>query len=158
MYFSSFVTTLQHTGKVTMRLLQQTDMPTVCDWLKQPYAHFWGMQQQTEQQITKAYQDIIDTPHHQAYVIEQNNNLLALVELYSPEHESLMKAAYEVEPNDVGMHILLAPNTAPKRHFSFEMMQCVLQSIFAQNSAARVVVEPDIANSKIHTLNKRLGI
>lgn len=157
MYFSSFVTTLQHTGKVTMRLLQQTDMPTICDWLKQPYAHFWGMQQQTEQQITKAYQAIIDTPHHQAYVIEQNNNLLALVELYSPEHESLMKAAYEVEPNDVGMHILLAPNTAPKRHFSFEMMQCVLQSIFAQNSAARVVVEPDIANSKIHTLNKRLG-
>ncbi|WP_410932928.1 GNAT family N-acetyltransferase, partial [Pseudomonas sp. SIMBA_067] len=60
---------------------------------------------------------------------------MALVELYSPEHESLMKAAYEVEPNDVGMHILLAPNTAPKRHFSFEMMQCVLQSIFAQNSA-----------------------
>ena len=79
MYFSSFVTTLQHTGKVTMRLLQQADMPTVCDWLKQPYAHFWGMQQQTEQQITKAYQAIIDTPYHQAYVIEQNNNLLALV-------------------------------------------------------------------------------
>ena len=157
MYFSSFLTTLQHTGKVTMRLLQPTDMPIICNWLKQPYAHYWGMNEQSHQQINDAYQKMSEHPHHHAYVIEQNNQLFALVELYNPQHDELIKEAYPVEGNDVGMHILLSPNTSPKRHFSFEMMQCVLQSIFAQNSSARVVVEPDIANSKIHTLNKRLG-
>ena len=157
MYFSSFVTTLQHTGNVTMRLLQQSDMPIICQWLALPYAHFWGMSKQTPEQMCCAYQDIINNPHHHAYVIEQNNELLALVELYSPKHDKLLAAAYEVLPNDTGMHILLAPNTQPKRHFSFEIMQCVLHSIFTHNADARVVVEPDIANSKIHTLNKRLG-
>lgn len=157
MYFSSFVTTLQHTGNVTMRLLQQSDMPIICQWLTLPYAHFWGMSKHTHEQMCSAYQDIINNPHHHAYVIEQNNELLALVELYSPKHDKLLAAAYEVLPNDTGMHILLAPNTQPKRHFSFEIMQCVLHSIFTHNADARVVVEPDIANSKIHTLNKRLG-
>ncbi|KTD91876.1 GNAT family N-acetyltransferase [Pseudoalteromonas sp. H71] len=157
MYFSSFVTTLQHTGNVTMRLLQQSDMPIICQWLTLPYAHFWGMSKQAPEQICSAYQDIINNPHHHAYVIEQNNELLALVELYSPMHDKLLAAAYEVMPNDTGMHILLAPNTQPKRHFSFEIMQCVLHSIFIHNDNARVVVEPDITNSKIHTLNKRLG-
>ena len=157
MYFSSFVTTLQHTGNVTMRLLQQSDMPIICQWLTLPYAHFWGMSKHTPDQMCSAYQDIINHPHHHAYVIEQNNELLALVELYSPKHDKLLAAAYEVLPNDTGMHILLAPNTQPKRHFSFEIMQCVLHSIFTHNADARVVVEPDIANSKIHTLNKRLG-
>ena len=157
MYFSSFVTTLQHTGNVTMRLLQQSDMPIICQWLTLPYAHFWGMSKHTYEQMCSAYQDIINHPHHHAYVIEQNNELLALVELYSPKHDKLLAAAYEVLPNDTGMHILLAPNTQPKRHFSFEIMQCVLHSIFTHNADARVVVEPDIANSKIHTLNKRLG-
>ncbi|WP_029771771.1 GNAT family N-acetyltransferase, partial [Pseudoalteromonas sp. TB51] len=157
MYFSSFVTTLQHTGNVTMRLLQQSDMPIICQWLTLPYAHFWGMSKHTPEQMCSAYQDIINNPHHHAYVIEQNNELLALVELYSPKHDKLLAAAYEVLPNDTGMHILLAPNTQPKRHFSFEIMQCVLHSIFTHNADARVVVEPDIANSKIHTLNKRLG-
>ncbi|MBB1387152.1 GNAT family N-acetyltransferase [Pseudoalteromonas sp. SG45-5] len=157
MYFSSFSTTLEHTGKVTIRLLQPTDMSIICTWLKQPYAHFWGMNTQTEQQMCNAYQDIISNTHHHAYVIEQNNELLALVELYDPAQDSLMTAAYKAQKHDVGMHILLSPNTSPKRHFSFEMMQCVLQSIFANNAAARVVVEPDIANNKIHTLNKRLG-
>ena len=157
MYFSSFVTTLQHTGNMTMRLLQQSDMPIICQWLTLPYAHFWGMSKHTPEQMCSAYQDIINNPHHHAYVIEQNNELLALVELYSPKHDKLLAAAYEVLPNDTGMHILLAPNTQPKRHFSFEIMQCVLHSIFTHNADARVVVEPDIANSKIHTLNKRLG-
>ncbi|MBQ4798735.1 GNAT family N-acetyltransferase [Pseudoalteromonas sp. MMG006] len=157
MYFSSFVTTLQHTGNVTMRLLQQSDMPIICQWLALPYAHFWGMNKQPPEQMCSAYQDITNNPHHNAYVVEQNNELLALVELYNPEHDKLLAAAYEVMPNDTGMHILLAPNTQPKRHFSFEIMQCVLHSIFAHSDNARVVVEPDTANSKIHALNKRLG-
>ncbi|WP_278381633.1 GNAT family N-acetyltransferase [Pseudoalteromonas distincta] len=157
MNFSSFVTTLQHTGNVTMRLLQQSDMPIICQWLTLPYAHFWGMSKHTPEQMCSAYQDIINNPYHHAYVIEQSNELLALVELYSPKHDKLLAAAYEVLPNDTGMHILLAPNTQPKRHFSFEIMQCVLHSIFTHNADARVVVEPDIANSKIHALNKRLG-
>ena len=64
MYFSSFVTTLQHTGNVTMRLLQQSDMPIICQWLTLPYAHFWGMSKHTPEQMCSAYQDIINNPHH----------------------------------------------------------------------------------------------
>ena len=89
------------------------------------------------------------------------NSAAFLAETYDPAHSAL-SAVLDVRPGDLGMHVLVAPTDTPVHGFTTEVFAAVMRHCFAllghgDEPTARVVVEPDAANTAIHALNARAG-
>ncbi len=89
------------------------------------------------------------------------NNPAFLAETYDPAHSAL-SAVLDVRAGDLGMHVLVAPTDTPVHGFTTEVFAAVMRHCFAllghaDEPTARVVVEPDAANTAIHALNARAG-
>lgn len=78
------------------------------------------------------------------------------MERYDPTEVEL-KGLYEAEPGDIGMHFLVAPTDTPLHGFTRAVITAVMETLFADPSVRRVVVEPDVSNSAVHALNKAVG-
>ncbi|MHC6594313.1 GNAT family N-acetyltransferase [Arthrobacter sp. C152] len=133
------------------------DAPLLHGWVTRPYASFWGMQSATEADVVDEYAKIHASGHHHALLGFDGGVPAFLAEEYLPA-SSPLAAVYPVLPGDRGMHLLVAPpSDAPEAGFTTAVMDAVLARLFAKPGVDRVVVEPDIRNSKIHALNERLG-
>jgi hypothetical protein len=56
------------------------------------------------------------------------------------------------------MHLLVAPpSSGPEHGYTTAVMDAVLARLFSRPEVERVVVEPDVRNTRIHALNERLG-
>jgi len=132
------------------------DMPLLHDWVGRDYAHYWGMQQCDLAAVTAAYAQLQDSGHAQALLGRLDGVPAFLMERYDPAHDVLGRH-YPVQPGDIGMHLLLAPPLQPRSGFSRAVMHTVLAALFADPAVARVVVEPDVRNDKIHRLNRHAG-
>ena len=62
-----------------------------------------------------------------------------------------------MRPGDIGMHIFIGPPTQRIPGFSRDVFALVMRFLFDRLNAARVVVEPDANNAKIHALNLAMG-
>lgn len=156
MFIASYQQHISDFGDMHIRPLTDQDAGQVWQWAVQPYAKFWGMQEYSQSQFVSFYAEFSEHAHKRAYLVLKNNQPVALVELYNPSHDPVGQT-YAVAPQDIGMHILLCPNQRPQPNFSFQVMRCVLTALFSHRRTARIVVEPDCNNHKIHQLNKRLG-
>lgn len=144
-------------GEVTLSPVNpKTDGPAIHSWVTKSYASFWGMMDQTEQQVVDFYQKLNDSEHQSAYLATVNNEPLFLIEVYDPKAEPVGQC-FAVEKGDVGMHILLSPPDRPMKGFSEAAMRTVMGFMFTAVGAKRVVVEPDAQNQKIHRLNVLVG-
>lgn len=134
----------------------EQDVPLIHSWVNLPYAQYWGMQQTTLEEVTKAYTDLCNG-HTQVYIATLNHEPAFLMEQYPPEKDPIGEC-YHSLPGDCGMHVLLAPpppKTIPR--FSWNAFQTIMEFLFANPAHRRIVVEPDIRNEKIHQLNKKAG-
>ena len=128
----------------------------VHSWVTLPYAKYWGMQDNSLQQVTQAYSDMLNQGHTQIFMGYLNGEAAFLLEAYQPEHEDISKHM-AIKNGDMGMHILMAPVKHPISGFSYGVFRCIMSFIFEELNAKRIVVEPDSENDKIHRLNKQLG-
>jgi siderophore synthetase component len=128
------------------------DMPIVQRWVSQERAGYWGLVGQSLEQVTTAYREIVRRA--QVYLGFHEDAPSFLVECYDPAEDGL-GAHYSVQPGDRGMHILVAPAVVPRSGFTWACFSTVMDFMFDDPSTQRVVVEPDIRNSKIHALNRR---
>ena len=55
------------------------------------------------------------------------------------------------------MHLLVGPPEKPKPGFTTAVFRSVLEFLFADERTQRIVVEPDVRNTKIAALNVRMG-
>ncbi|GAB57355.1 GNAT family N-acetyltransferase [Rheinheimera nanhaiensis] len=142
-------------GSIALRAFHQVDdIGLLHGWVSQDYARFWGLQGCSRQQVADAYQAVCR--NSQVFIGLIQHQPAFLLEVYQPrEHE--VGQHYPVQPGDIGMHILLAPCQQPLPGFSWRVFCYVLQFLFAERQAQRVVVEPDSANHKIARLNRRAG-
>lgn len=132
-------------------------LPLIHQWVSAPRARFWGMQDHTLAEVTAVYRAQIAATHCQPYLVYCNEQPAFLLETYDPAHDEL-GSCYPVQPGDCGMHFLVAPAAgAPIHGFTRAVMHAILQFLFSQPEVMRVVVEPDIHNSKIHPLNRAAG-
>ncbi len=145
-------------GEFTLAPLRLPEHVAVLhDWVGRDYAHFWGMQQATPQEVEVFYRTLQASGTAQAYLATDDHGQPAfLLECYDPAHDEV-GMHYPVQPGDRGMHLLLAPCTRPLPGFSLRAMRAVMAFVFADPDARRVVVEPDVRNHKIHRLNARVG-
>ena len=144
-------------GLLTLRPLNLAqDAPVLHGWMTRPYAHFWGMQNSSVAEVEAFYRDLTAGKPHAALMGEIDGQPRFLIECY-PVQDDPLSEHYDVQPGDIGMHILLSPAEKPLPGFSWQVFSAVMEYLFSLPDVRRVVVEPDVRNEKIHTLNKRAG-
>lgn len=133
------------------------DAPLLHSWVTQPYASFWGMLSASVEDVAREYAAIQAGGHHRALLGLDGGAPAFLMEEYLPA-SSPLAAVYPVLPGDMGMHLLVGPPSgAPEAGFTTAVMDAVLARLFAKPGVDRIVVEPDVRNSRVHALNERLG-
>ncbi|WP_122095109.1 GNAT family N-acetyltransferase [Rahnella sp. Larv3_ips] len=144
-------------GLLTLRPLNLAqDAPLLHGWMTRPYAHFWGMQNSSVAEVEAFYRDLTAGKPHAALMGDIDGQPRFLIECY-PVQDDPLREHYDVQPGDIGMHILLSPADKPLPGFSWQVFSAVMEYLFSLPDVRRVVVEPDVRNEKIHTLNKRAG-
>ncbi|MEW2485000.1 GNAT family N-acetyltransferase [Streptomyces sp. NPDC048411] len=133
-----------------------SDAELVHSWVTHPKASFWLMGDARLQDVEREYGAIAAHPHHDAFIGLHNGEPAFLMERYDPAEVEL-KGLYEPEPGDIGMHFLVAPTDTPLHGFTHAVITTVLETLFADPSVRRVVVEPDVRNTAVHALNKAVG-
>lgn len=125
-------------------------------WITHPKSAFWLMQEATLTDVEREFTGIAASEHHDAFLGLHEGEPRFLMERYDPAHVEL-KGLYEAQPGDVGMHFLCAPTDAPLRGFTLAVITTVMDMLFADADARRVVVEPDVRNTAVHALNEAVG-
>jgi len=144
-------------GILTLRpLVFPQDADILHGWMIRPYAHFWGMLNSHRDDVETFYRDLTANNKQAALMGELDGKPAFLIECYPVEDDPLHEH-YDVQPGDIGMHILLSPPDRPLPDFSWQVFSTVMEYLFSLPEVLRVVVEPDVRNDKIHRLNKRAG-
>lgn len=132
------------------------DAALLHNWMTRDYATFWGMTAASRAEVQTEYARIAADPHHHAWLGLEDGKPVFLSESYAPAHSPLA-GLYEVQPGDIGMHLLVGPTDHPRSGFTTAVFRSVLDFLFAHERTERVVVEPDVRNTKIAALNARMG-
>ncbi|ARS52947.1 GNAT family N-acetyltransferase [Kushneria konosiri] len=145
-------------GTLSLRPLDpEHDLDTVYDWVSHPFARFWGMIGDSRKQVDAFYRHMQKGTTARAYLGLHDGGPAFLVECYDPRHDPV-GTQYEVAPGDRGMHFLVGPPaTAPIHGFSQAVINTIVAFLFRESSTQRIVVEPDVNNDAIHSLNRRAG-
>ncbi|TCI90378.1 GNAT family N-acetyltransferase [Tenacibaculum sp. M341] len=152
-----FSRNIEGLGEISIRPIHlASDIETLYSWVTKPYAKYWGMLDQTKEEVKAAYQEIEEDPNHHTYIGELNGNPIFLMERYKAS-EDVIAEHYEALDDDYGMHILVAPAEKRIPQFTWHVFSTVMHYFFSLDFVNRVVVEPDKNNEKIHVLNKKAG-
>ncbi|MBP2167042.1 siderophore synthetase component/RimJ/RimL family protein N-acetyltransferase [Erwinia toletana] len=143
-------------GEFTLRPMQPEDAGLVYRWVTQDYARFWGMQDDSFDTVASFYRNLTRDNPNAALIGCCNQQPVFLMEFYQAQQDQIGEF-YPARDDDYGMHILIAPAEKPIRQFSWQVFSTVMDYMFSLPQVARVVVEPDVRNHKIHPLNKRAG-
>jgi RimJ/RimL family protein N-acetyltransferase len=130
--------------------------PTAHAWLRSDHARFWGMQSLSAEQIRAYFNGLAASDDFDAFIGLHDDRPSFLMERYAPAAEAIGKC-YDVQPGDVGMHVLVAPGDKRIPGFTWAVFVQVMDFLFSDPAVERVVVEPDVANEGIHPINRRAG-
>lgn len=144
-------------GTFGLRLLDpRYDSGVLHRWVTQPHARFWGMQSHSQKAVADFYRDLLEQHPRGAYLGLYRDRPAFLLERYQALHDPV-GACYPARQDDFGMHILVAPPQQALSGFTWAIFQTIVEFMFSDPQVARIVVEPDVRNEKIHRLNKRAG-
>ncbi len=144
-------------GVISLRPIHlDKDIDTIYKWINNPHAKYWGMLTSTKEEVYEAYNEIENNPHHHTYIGMLDNEPIFLMERYKAS-EDIIGKHYHAHLNDYGMHILVAPVKQRIPKFTWHVFSTIINYFFSLPYVERVVVEPDVHNTKIHVLNKKAG-
>ncbi|TCC46585.1 N-acetyltransferase [Kribbella capetownensis] len=144
-------------GTLSLRPFDLTeDVTTLHGWVTQPYARYWGLLTASRADVYAEYLRIERSGHHRAFLGEHDGRPAFLMERYEPAYDAV-GGTYDVAPGDIGMHVLVAPPVARISGFTGAVFETILDSLFRDPLVDRIVVEPDVRNTKIQALNERMG-
>jgi len=140
-------------GFGTVRILPldaKGDAELIHGWVSEERASFWGMNGLTRDQVADIYahMDTLDT--HHAFLMLKDGTPAALLQTYEPEADRVSEC-YDVQPGDIGIHLLLAPPTAtggPRSGWTAGLVAAVTAYAFRTLDRRRIVVDPDVRNEK----------
>ncbi|MFS1537494.1 MAG: GNAT family N-acetyltransferase [Candidatus Phlomobacter fragariae] len=154
---TSFEKTVTAVGTFSLRPLDlNEDITTISQCVHQDYAHYWGMKNYTPQQVKRFYQDLLARQPNSVFSGSYQGKFAFLLECYWAQYD-VIGQHYCVHPADMGMHILVAPPEKKIKQFTWGVFQTIIAFIFNNPAVKRIVVEPDIRNTKIHRLNIKAG-
>jgi hypothetical protein len=139
-------------GFGTVRILPldaRADAGVVHGWVSEPRAGFWGMNGLTEEQVREVYEGLAAYDTHHAYLAVHDGEPVGLLQTYEPEADRVGEA-YEVEPGDIGVHVLLAPagEGGERPGWSSSLLAVFASYVLVGLDRSRVVVDPDERNER----------
>lgn len=143
-------------GDFTLCPFHPKNVEMVHRWVTQDYARFWGMKNDSYDQVATYYHVLTQDNPNAAIIGYCNQQPIFLLECYQAQQDHIGQF-YPAKSGDYGMHILIAPTEKRLPHFSWQVFCTVMDYLFSLPQVARIVVEPDVHNDKIHRLNKRAG-
>ncbi|ANB07248.1 siderophore biosynthesis protein [Streptomyces ambofaciens] len=139
-------------GFGTVRLLPldaAADAAVIHRWVSEERAAFWGMNGLTRSQVADVYahMDTLDT--HHAFLVVKDGEPAALLQTYDPEADRVSEC-YDVEPGDIGVHLLLAPagTGGARPGWTAALAAALMAYVLLGLDRRRIVVDPDVANDK----------
>jgi len=132
------------------------DALTLHGWVTHPKGRFWQMAECDVADVERAYAEIDENPSHGAFLGLSEGDPAFLVERYDPSGDPVGQV-YDVQPGDIGMHVLVAPTQSPVPGFTREVFAAIMRWLFEDPAVERVVVEPDVDNQAVHALNEWAG-
>ncbi|MFF0135403.1 GNAT family N-acetyltransferase [Streptomyces sp. NPDC005227] len=139
-------------GVGTFRILPldpAVDCATIHAWAGQERAAFWGMNELTSSQITDIYSELGKLTTHHAFMVEKDDEPIALLQTYEPEADRVGEC-YEVRSGDIGIHLLLAPAGPEGSHagWTASLSAVIATYVLCGLDRRRVVTDPDVRNQK----------
>jgi RimJ/RimL family protein N-acetyltransferase len=154
-----------HRGAATVRIDPEftfrpvdpaADAGLLHGWVTHPKAEFWLMGDASRDDVERAYTEIAQAPHEEAFIGSLDGRPAFVMERYDPARVELV-GLYAAEPGDIGMHFLVAPTDTPVHGFTRAVIRAVMTELFADPAVRRVIVEPDVRNTAVHVLNETVG-
>ncbi|OUD86568.1 Aerobactin synthase [Clavibacter michiganensis subsp. michiganensis] len=133
------------------------DAALVHAWVTAPRARFWQMEHATLDDVSAEYAAIAADPGREAWIGLHAGAPAFLVEAYDPADDPI-GAHLDPRPGDRGMHLLVAPPAGdPLPGFTTAVMRHVVAHLLRDPAVERLVVEPDVRNTRIQRLNELVG-
>ncbi|WP_405832082.1 GNAT family N-acetyltransferase [Streptomyces sp. NBC_00105] len=133
------------------------DSALIHSWVTQERARFWGMGEASRELVQEIYEDVDRRTTHHAFMVSRDGERVALFQTYDCA-EDRVSECYEVQPGDVGAHLLIGPAEGAVQHgYTAALMTAFISFVFSDASTRRVVVEPDSRNVKAIALMERTG-
>ncbi|MER8236817.1 GNAT family N-acetyltransferase [Streptomyces sp. NPDC094049] len=142
-------------GTVTVRPVDpDRDAPLLHGWVNEERSRFWGMVGTTVEQVREIYAHLDSLTTHHGFLVSRDDEPVALFQTYDPAADRVGEC-YEVLPGDVGVHLLIAPRTAPRPGWTGQLLTALIA--FSLRDHDRVVVDPDASNEKAVARMVRAG-
>lgn len=133
------------------------DLDLIYGWVTEERARFWGMTEHTKDYVLEIYEYLDALPTHHAYLVLRDREPVALFQTYEPDADPVGEC-YDVEPGDIGAHLLVAPARGPATPgFTGALMAVFTAFLFADPKHTRIVVEPDTRNEQATARMRRTG-
>ncbi|MFI5692231.1 GNAT family N-acetyltransferase [Kribbella sp. NPDC051586] len=124
----------------------ERDLDLIHEWVTAERATYWGMGERSRAEIAEIYEFLDSVPTHHVYVVRLDGAPVALLQTYDPQADPA-GAAYDVEAGDLGLHLLIAPGD-PRPGFTAGLLTGLAQFVFVHLGHPRLVVEPDVRNTR----------
>ncbi|MGX1270981.1 GNAT family N-acetyltransferase [Streptomyces phaeoluteigriseus] len=137
-------------GTVRIRPVDaEADAAVLHGWASEERAAFWGMNGLTREQVAGIYAHMAGLDTHHAYLVELDGEPVALLQTYEPS-EDRVGECYEVEPGDIGVHVLMAPagERGARPGWSSALMAVFVSYVLLGKDRRRIVIDPDVRNDK----------
>lgn len=134
----------------------KTDVEIITLWMNQDHvSEFWNMAW-PETRIREYLHKTEQRSAFDTYLVFMDDEPIAYFEAYDPKHD-ILGDLYEVQDGDIGLHVLLGEEKYMRRYII--RLACVMMRlIFSQYpDVHRIIGEPDVNNSKIHSVMRFVG-
>ncbi|WP_152347364.1 GNAT family N-acetyltransferase [Brevibacterium sp. CFH 10365] len=160
---SSDVKLTAASARVSIRPLDvDRDAVRIHEWLTHPRAHYWMMTDLNEDEVRTYLEGIRDSADDAGWLGSVDGDACFYVETYTPD-SLIPQNVLTTGPDDIGMHLLVAPPTGPSVHGLTDRIMasvidfCLKPADQGGRGADRVVVEPDARNDAIIEKNRAAG-
>ncbi|MFJ5260514.1 GNAT family N-acetyltransferase [Streptomyces sp. NPDC088387] len=139
-------------GFGTVRVLPldaDADAGVVHGWVSEERAVFWGMTGLDRERVAGIYAHMDGLDTHHAFLAVKDGTPVALLQTYEPDADRVGDC-YEVEPGDIGVHLLLAPAgpDGERPGWSAALASVLVTYVLVTLDRPRIVADPDVDNGK----------
>lgn len=133
------------------------DLDLIYGWVTEERAKYWGMTEHSREHVLEIYEFLDSLDTHHAFLVLREGEPIALFQTYEPDADPVGEC-YDVEPGDIGAHLLVGPARGNARPgFTGALMGVFAAYLFSDPEHLRIVVEPDARNEQAAIRMRRTG-
>ncbi|GAA4622092.1 GNAT family N-acetyltransferase [Cellulomonas oligotrophica] len=136
-------------GTLTTTVLDpDAELDVLHAWVTARGTQFWGLAELTREELRETYAYVDRLDHHHALLVRLDGAPVVLLQVYEPALDPVGEV-YDVQPGDLGLHVLLGGRPAHVRGtgWTSRLFVALADVLFDQPGVRRLVGEPDARNT-----------